>query len=291
MYAFLKRATKRPLIAGGILSAAIVLTTLSGAALAQQAPPTTPWPVLEIASPSPGAVVSTGDFVVVGTAFDPAATSGSGISHVDLFLGDREQGGLFIGSAIPGEDALQGLTPGSQAAASSFSVTVTMPTTLMGGSRDFHAYAYSSLTGKATDVSMPVYIGLAPTPMATPAPQPVQVANVQHLLAGTAPEAFSLGNPSAADVLGYGDYVVSGAAGPAVDRVSLFLDDRDTGGMVLGAVAPVNGQFTLTVKIPTSAAGGHMFTAYAYSSTTGQESKVSVPVYIGAAPTPTPRPS
>src|ERR1051326_7691503 len=85
MYAFLKRATKRPLIAGGILSAAIVLMSLSGAAVAQQEPATSSWPVLEVASPNPGALVSTGDFVVIGTAFDPAATTGSGISRVDLF--------------------------------------------------------------------------------------------------------------------------------------------------------------------------------------------------------------
>ena len=292
MYTLLKHVTKRPLIAGGVLVTAIALMALSGAAVAQQAPPTTSWPVLEIASPSPGAVVSTGDFVVVGSAFDPAATSGSGISHVDLFLGDRDQGGLFLGSAIPGQNALQGLTPGSETATNSFSVTVEMPTTLMGGSRDFHAYAYSTLTGKTTDVSMPVYIGLAPTPMATPAALlPVPVANVAHMQPGVTPETFSLANPSAADVIGFGDYEVSGAVGPTVDRVSLFLDDRDTGGIVLGIATPVNGQFTLTVKIPTASSGGHMFTAYAYSSTTGQEAKVSVPVFIGAAPTPTPRPS
>jgi hypothetical protein len=291
MFALVKRVTKRPLIAGGVLSAAIVLMALSGAALAQQAPATSAWPVLEIASPSPGAVVSTGDFVVVGSAFDPAATTGSGISHVDLFLGDRDQGGLFLGSAIPGQDALQGLTAGSDTAASSFSVTVTMPTTLMGGSRDFHAYAYSSLTGKTTDVSMPVYIGLAPTPMATPAVLPVPVANVAHMQPAVTPETFSLGNPSAGDVVGFGDYVVTGAVGPTVDRVSVFLGDRDTGGIILGTATPVQGKFTLTVTIPTTSSGGHMFTAYAYSSTTGQEAKVSVPVYIGAAPTPTPRPS
>jgi hypothetical protein len=289
MYTLLKRLTNRPLLAGGVLAAAIVLMSLSGAAVAQQAPATSPWPVLEIASPSPGAVVSTGDFVVAGSAFDPAATAGSGISRVDLFLGDRDQGGLFLGSAIPGQDMLEGLTPGTETAATSFSATVTMPTALIGGSRDFHAYAYSSLTGKATSVSMPVYIGVAPTPMATPAPQPV--ANVAFMVPATQAEPFSLANPSAGDVLGYGDYVVMGAVGPTVDRVSLFLDDRDSGGMVLGITTPTRGTFTVTATIPTSAAGGHTFTAYTYSSTTGQEAKVSVPVFIGAAPTPTPRPS
>jgi len=60
---------------------------------------------------------------------------------------------------------------------------------------------------------------------------------------------------------------VPGAANPALPRV-----------------------FNTTVHIPTSANGLRNFVAYARSSLTGLETKVSVPVFIGASPSPTPRP-
>jgi hypothetical protein len=102
---------------------------------------------------------------------------------------------------------------------------------------------------------------------------------------------FSLGNPRAGDVVLPGDYVVSGATGSAIDRVQLFLDDRDTGGTLLETVTPVNGTFSVTVTIPTTTTAGHDFVAYARSSVTGQEARISVPIFVGAAPTPTARPS
>jgi hypothetical protein len=43
--------------------------------------------------------------------------------------------------------------------------------------------------------------------------------------------------------------------------------------------------------VPTGASGGHTFMAYARSALTGQEIQVAIPVFIGAAPTPTPRPT
>lgn len=283
---------KRRLTAAlGVGSAiAIVLISLVGTATAQQVSPPSGWPVLQLANPSPGTLVSAGDYVISGTAFDPAATEGSGVNHVDIFLGPRDEGGVFLGSAVPGQDMMDGLTPGSTAAQQSFQVTVTLPTDIIGG-RDLFAYAYSSLTGAVTDVSIPIYVASVPTNLPTPAAPPA--VEVRHIGApvsgGTA--AFSLGNPNAGDVVLYGDYQVSGTTGAGIDRVTLFLDDRDSGGVQLGEATPANGTFNATVKMPTSVAGGHNFTAYAYSSSTGQETKVSVPIYVGAAPTPTPRPS
>lgn len=274
-----------PLI--GVLALAALLVSLSGAALAQQSP-ASPWPVLQIANPSPGAVVPNGDYVISGSAFDPMATEGAGVSRVDLFLGDRDQGGLFLGSAVPGQDSMEGLTSGSTAATQSFQLTVALPPTI-NGSKEFHAYAYSALSGNVTSVSMPIYVGVSPTPMATPAAAPL--ANVEHLAAvpisGT---MFSLGNPTAGDLLPYGDYVISGTAATPIDRVQVFVDDRDAGGTLLETTVPSDGTFTMTVKIPTTLTGGHELVAYAYASSTGQETKVSVPIYLGTAPTPTARP-
>ena len=197
---------------GVVLATAALLTGLSGIAVAQQQPTITPWPVLQVANPGPGALLPSGDIVISGVAFDPTATEGAGVTRVDLFLGDRDQGGLYLGSAVPGEDVMAGLTPGSQAAMQSFQVKVLIPTNLTGG-MDLRAYAHSALTGKETVVSTPIYLAIAPTPMATPAAAPV--ASIQHLLAGASAEAFSLANPSAGDVVSTGDYIVSGTTGPA----------------------------------------------------------------------------
>src|SRR5712692_12037718 len=60
-------------------------------------------PVLLLANPSPGDMVPQGDLVVSGAAFDPNVSGSSGVSRVDLFLGQRDAGGVFLGSAIPGQ--------------------------------------------------------------------------------------------------------------------------------------------------------------------------------------------
>jgi hypothetical protein len=76
-----------------------------------------------------------------------------------------------------------------------------------------------------------------------------------------------------------------------IDRVELFLDNRDEGGQPLGSGVPGAGNaFKIKATLPSSANGGHNLVAYARSSVTGQETVQSVPVFIGAAPTPTPRP-
>jgi hypothetical protein len=109
---------------------------------------------------------------------------------------------------------------------------------------------------------------------------------------------LDLANPSAGDVLSAGDYLVSGVArdagatsGDGIDRVELFVGDRDAGGTEVGVGVPRQGQFQVTAKLPTNVSGETSFFAYARSAITGQETKLSVPVFLGAAPTPTPRPT
>ena len=58
---------------------------------------------------------------------------------------------------------------------------------------------------------------------------------------------------------------------------------------VLAAV--MIGVFAVKASIPNSISGGHDFVAYARSALTGEETVVSVPVFVGAAPTATPRPT
>src|SRR6516165_1051704 len=57
--------------------------------------------VLSIGNPNPGNTVLSGDYVISGEAYDPSASSGSGIASVQLFLGRRDAGGTFLGSTQP----------------------------------------------------------------------------------------------------------------------------------------------------------------------------------------------
>jgi hypothetical protein len=145
--------------AGVVLAALVILNTAAApadAAPAAQAICPGGAPVLSLANPNPGDVLSTGDIFVSGAAFDPAVSSGSGIARVDLFLGERDNGGLFLGSTAPAAG------PSGQL----FQIKATLPNSANGG-RDFVAYAYA-LNGQETSVVVPVFVGAAPTP--TPRP-------------------------------------------------------------------------------------------------------------------------
>lgn len=270
----------------------LVLLAMSTPATAKQTPPSSDWPVIEMANPSPGAVLPSGDILVSGTAYDPAATDGAGVSRVELFLGDRDSGGVFLGSATPGVNLIPGTTPNTRLAQTGFQIKVTLPSNTP-ASQDFTAYAYSSVTGLETSVSMPIYVGAAPTatPSGTTASAPPSAETLQIMPAVAPGVMFSLANPSAGDVVLHGDYIVSGSTSAAMDRIEFFLGTRESGGTLLTAIGPVNGAFSVKVTIPNGALGAHDFVVYARASDTGVEATTSVPIYIGAAPTPTPRPS
>ena len=261
-------------------------------------------PVLELANPHPGDVLPNGHIVISGLAFDPAAASGVGISRVDLFLGARDSGGVIVGSAAPANPV--------------FEIMADIPNATTGG-RDFVAYAYSTVNGHESSVSVPVFIGAAPTATPTglsaaPSVPPTARTSAQCAvvvpaergefalrplpLAPTLAAPFlQLANPAAGDLLSNGDVIIQGRAydpaatsGPGVDRVELFLDPREEGGAFLGEATPTGASFTITAKVANTANGGHRLVAYARSSVTGLETSVAVPMFVGAAPTATPRP-
>ena len=119
-------------------------------------------PVLSVANPSPGDDVLAGGLIISGTAFDPTATQGSGVQRVDLFLGQRDQGGTILGSAVPGETAA-----GNPHA---FSIEVQVPKLNRGV--DFAAYAIGD-NGQQTIITFPVFVGVPTTNgVATPTPIP-----------------------------------------------------------------------------------------------------------------------
>src|SRR5216684_3576044 len=94
----------------------------------------------DLANPSAGSMIVPGGMVVQGIAMDSRATSGPGVDS-------REQGGLNLGTAMPG------VVPGPFGP-DSFQTTVTIPN--LTGGHDLFAYAHSSVSGAESVISVPV---------------------------------------------------------------------------------------------------------------------------------------
>ncbi|MBV9329899.1 MAG: hypothetical protein JO352_39865 [Chloroflexi bacterium] len=120
-------------------------------------------PVLSVGNPGPGDTLNPGGLVISGSATLPLASQGQGVSRVDLFLGERDQGGTFLGSAVPGSG------PGG---AGSWSTSVTIPD--LGRSLDFAAYAIGA-NGQQTAITFPVWVGSLPTRVPGTAPTPTPI--------------------------------------------------------------------------------------------------------------------
>jgi hypothetical protein len=166
-------------------------------------------PVLSVGNPGPGDNIGAGAYVISGAAFDPAATSGSGISGVQLFLGERDQGGLFLGSAVPGSS---GMDPRA------WSVEVTIPSNFNRGV-DFAAYAQSSVSNGQTSVTIPVFVGDQPrndVGLVTPTPEPgsaVVTSNCPSAAMVTSPA--SSGTPAAVPSISVSATSAPAASAPA----------------------------------------------------------------------------
>ena len=145
----------RRIIGIASLTVSVVFGTLSIASLpaGAQAPAAAALscPVLSVGNPNAGDDLLVGDYFASGTAFDPAAPAGtSGISRIDLFLGERENGGTLLATTTTGTSA-----SGDPRA---FSAKITLPSTSRGV--DFAVYATSSITGQETAVTFPVFVGV-----------------------------------------------------------------------------------------------------------------------------------
>jgi hypothetical protein len=75
--------------------------------------------------------------------------------------------------------------------------------------------------------------------------------------------------------------------------VSCFDNPRDQGGIFMGGGSTGSGgnpeAFAIEVNVNLNQSGAHTLSCYAHSSVTGQEASVSVPIFLGAPPTATPR--
>jgi len=70
-------------------------------------------------------------------------------------------------------------------------------------------------------------------------------------------------------------------SGSGIDRVEIFLDNRDSGGMYLTQAVPgPDNVWRAIAPLPTNQTGLHTLSFYVHSSVTGQEAVVTVPVTI-----------
>jgi hypothetical protein len=112
-------------------------------------------PVVDLFNPLPGDVLPPGEYVISGVAIDPMAEEGtSGIDDVSVYLGNRDLGGTELGSVIP--------TGGQRLA--DFSMSITLPISELGKNDQLQAIAHSALSGKETEVRLPVVVGRNPSP-------------------------------------------------------------------------------------------------------------------------------
>jgi plastocyanin len=105
---------------------------------------------LSVANPTPGDQEVPRSLEMSGTAMDATATSGTGISQVQVFLGSRDLGGEFIGSTpiVGGATGVPGF----------WSITTNIPANVSGGQSLF-VYGISSVSDQQAFVAIPVVVG------------------------------------------------------------------------------------------------------------------------------------
>ena len=267
----------------------------------------------QLSNPDPGARVEIGDNVIQGIALDTNSPDGvGGIDRVDFFLGNRDSGGVLIGTAVPDTEAGP-FGPGS------FRTTITLPNQI--GGHDLFAYAHDSAAGQDVVISQPISLGESPSQAFATAPpsQPMQMCMVgeNSTVAGATampPETngqapapsvtesnsmishpsastitLDIANPSAGDTVHVGATVIQGTAfdldAPdatgGIDRVEIMLESRDQGGTLLGqATVANNNMWSTTIKIPSNMLGSHTLWFYAHSTITDQEMAASIPIMV-----------
>lgn len=268
----------------------------------------------QLANPTPGSRVEAGSDIIQGVAMATNAPSGAnGIDHVDFFLGSRDEGGVSLGSAVPGMTAGP-MGPGS------FQATLDFPTNQIGG-HDLWAYAHSSVTGQESVISVPIAIGEDSTkafvtppaadsqqmmclgsangtnqtgvtsttqPATTTSTTTTSTTTSTSGVANSQTMTLEVGNPSPGDTIHVGAYNIIGRAldrsatsGSGIDRIDVFLDNRDQGGMFLGTGSVLNNNlWSATISIPNNQTGLHSLTFYAHSAISGAEISTTVPVTV-----------
>jgi hypothetical protein len=219
--------------------------------------------------------------VIHGIAFDGSSTADQSVDRVSLFLGPRGSGGAHLADAtlgLPNPFA----TPGGPHELAGWAATISIPNSP--GGATLVVYAHSGVSDTESTVSVPMMIAQSSNPGAqcTSSTTAGSMVSTIHL---------ELSNPKPGDSVLAGALVVQGVAfdpaaapGVGVDRVSIFLDDRNAGGLFLGESVPsgdpgMHGFYQMTITLP-NRFGGHTLVVVAHSKVTGEEATLSVPISI-----------
>jgi hypothetical protein len=292
----------------------------------------------ELANPTAGSRIEPGGYVLQGIAVDSRAQQGTGIDRIDFFLDSRDQGGMNIGMAVPnpvtgpfGADSftttlsLPNMVGGhdlfgyAHSSVTGQEIVIAVPVVI--GEDPSKAGPASSTTAMETCIAM---TGTTPAPTTvTTAPPPAMPAEVQPAASTPAststtpvmsPAAESIhldvGNPSPGATIHVGGLIIEGVAfdreaesGTGVDRIQVFLDNRDNAGVLLGeavfgdtnvfidngddSLMLVGGEATsgenmwrAMLNLPSNANGAHTLFVYAHSAITGAEHIVMIPVIV-----------
>jgi hypothetical protein len=280
---------------------------------------------LQLDNPHAGDTVPVGHYTVSGRAVD---ISGGTINRVQLFLEDRNLGGTPIGEAdvSPGPSSPANVLDSSLGGNGRFTVLAdTSSSNTDVGSHTLFAYATSS-SGTEVSVAVPIVLGtlsggaggafgsgLPSVSNAANCPAPSAPSNVVSPSAGsvtgtaslTAPSetiSVTIDSPNPGATITRGRFDVTGRAttntGGAVDRVQVFVGNRDLGGVEVGEItaanspSPVPGSATLTnslnangtyhvvVDFPSQNLGVQNVFVYARSADTGKEASANTAVTI-----------
>jgi hypothetical protein len=310
----MSRSVFRHLRLLGPLTAAATLGIGALPAFAQTATPADCTAIrFELANPSPGSRIEPGGLVLQGIAIDSRAQQGPGIDRIDFFLGSRDSGGTNLGMAVPG------MVPGPFGP-ESFQTTISVPNAVGGHDLFAYAHSEvtgqesiiaipvavgmdpskageaanpanmmetcTSAMGSTTPITTPE---MPSTTTTTPATAPVTTVVVTPEMPPSSTSVMlDVGNPAPGATIHVGGYVIEGMAfdreaneGTGIDRIDIFLDNRDTGGIMLGGAAfGTDNLWHAMVNLPTNMTGLHTLFFFAHSTATGSETVVTIPVVV-----------
>jgi hypothetical protein len=118
-----------------------------------------PGPTLDVANPTAGSRLTPGVMIIDGIAYDDNAEAGVGVDRVSVFLGDRDEGGEFLGNATLGLHSPQAVDGGDPQFADAGWRLQTPALKGGGQQRDLIVYARSSISGVETRLVIPVIMG------------------------------------------------------------------------------------------------------------------------------------
>jgi hypothetical protein len=89
----MKVLVSRLAVCAGVVAALVAVSVIPVSAVA------VPGPQLRVFNPNSGDTLPRGRYIFLGAAWDPTATTGTGVDRVQVFAGDRDLGSVWLGTA------------------------------------------------------------------------------------------------------------------------------------------------------------------------------------------------